>query len=132
MMNAFNPGEFEKHKTEAKEKWGQTAAYGEYESKTKDYSAARWNDLSGEMDQLLASFAACMKSGESPDSTDAQTLVKALQAHISQHYYHCTNEILAGLGRMYVGDDRFRENMDKHASGTAAFISEAIRSYCGK
>ena len=48
------------------------------------------------------------------------------------HYYHCTNQILAGLGQMYVADDRFKQNIDKHADGTAGFISEAIAAYCHK
>ena len=41
-------------------------------------------------------------------------------------------EILAGLGQMYVADERFKSNIDKHATGTAAFISAAIEAYCGK
>ena len=59
-------------------------------------------------------------------------LVKILQNHITEHYYHCTNEILAGLGQMYVADVRFKANIDKHAEGTAAFICEAITVYCRK
>ena len=73
-----------------------------------------------------------MKKGEKPDSADAQELVKKLQNHITENYYRCTNEILAGLGQMYVADERFRNNIDKHAEGTAAFICEAIGAYCGK
>ena len=45
-------------------------------------------------------------------------------------YYHCTDEILAGLGQMYVADERFRNNIDKHGAGTAAFIREAIDNFC--
>jgi hypothetical protein len=37
-----------------------------------------------------------------------------------------------GLGQMYVADERFKNNIDKHASGTAAFICEAIEVYCKK
>lgn len=36
------------------------------------------------------------------------------------------DQILAGLGQMYVADDRFRNNIDRHAEDTAAFICEAI------
>ena len=44
-----------------------------------------------------------------------------------------TPEILAGLGEMYVADERFRENIDKTGGeGTAAFVSKAIAVYCGK
>ena len=85
-----------------------------------------------EMDQIMAEFALCMKNGETPDSAEAQHLVKQLQNHITENYYSCTTAILAGLGQMYVADERFRNNIDKHADGTAQFICEAIGIYCGK
>lgn len=58
--------------------------------------------------------------------------MKTLQNHITENYYLCTNEILAGLGQMYVVDPRFRDNIDKHGDGTAAFIRDAIEVYCRK
>ena len=132
VMSAFDNSEFEKYKTEAKEKWGKTAAYKEHTEKTKHYSKDKWNNLTEEMNDILAKFAACMKNGEEPDSTDAQNLVKMLQIHITENYYLCTNEILAGLGQMYVADERFKNNIDKHADGTTEFIREAIEAYCRK
>ena len=38
IMRAFDNSEFEKHKAEAKEKWGQTKEYSQYVSKTEKYS----------------------------------------------------------------------------------------------
>ena len=132
VMSAFDNSKFEAYKAEVKEKWGETAAYREHAEKTKDYGKDKWNNLAAEMDGIMAAFAACMQSGAAPESADAQALVSALQNHITQNYYHCTDEILAGLGQMYVADERFRANIDKHADGTAAFIKCAIESHCGK
>ena len=115
---------------EAKEKWGQTQAYREYES--KNHSAQKQNELAEGLDLIMAEFALCMKKGESPDSAPAQSLAKTLQHYITGHYYHCTDQILAGLGQMYVADPRFQNNIDKHADGTAVFIREAITAYCQK
>ena len=115
---------------EAKEKWGQTQAYREFEE--KHYSAQQQDSLAADMDRIMADFAAAMKMGERPGSDRTQSLVKTLQEHISHRYYRCTNEILAGLGQMYVADERFKGNIDKHADGTAAFICEAIAIYCRK
>ena len=84
------------------------------------------------MDAIMGEFALCLKQGEKPDSAAVQALVQKLQSHITENFYRCTNEILAGLGQMYVADERFKNNIDKHADGTAAFICEAIRTYCGK
>ena len=80
----------------------------------------------------MAEFALCMRKDKSPDSTEAQNLVIMLQNYITENYYLCTNEILAGLGQMYVADERFKNNIDKHADGTATFICEAIAVYCSK
>ena len=121
-MNAFEK--------EAQEKWGHTQAYKEYEK--KHHSQQKQHDLAAEMDQIMAEFALCMKRSEAPDSAQAQSLVKRLQDHISENYYRCTNEILVGLGQMYVADERFQRNIDQHAPGTAAFIRNAIAVFCHK
>lgn len=129
-MRAFDNNEFEKYKTEIKEKWGNTDAYKEHAEKTKNYSKDKWNNLADEMNAVMAEFSVYMKNGMEPSSRQVQSLVKQLQDHITDNYYNCTNEILAGLGQMYICDDRFRESIDKNGDGTAEFISEAISIYC--
>lgn len=132
VMKAFDNSEFEQYKAEAKEKWGTTSAYQEYEKRTKNYSGQQWNDTAEGMDRIMGEFARCMGSNAAPDSAEAQALVKALQDYITGNYYPCTNEILAGLGQMYAADERFRRNIDRHGDGTAAFIRDAITVYSGK
>ena len=66
----------------------------------------------------------------SADSAEAQALVVKLQAHITENYYTCTDEILAGLGKIYVADERFKKNIDKYGEGTAEFASESIALFC--
>ena len=132
VMSAFDNSKFEKHKAETQEKWGKTDAYKEHAERTKNYSKQKWNDLTEEMEHIMAEFASCMKKVKKPESAEAQNLVKMLQNHITENYYLCTNEILAGLGQMYVADERFKNNIDKHADGTTEFIREAIEAYCRK
>ncbi len=130
VMNVFDNSEFENYKQEVKEKWGETDAYKEHKEKTKDYGKEKWNNLSEKMNDIMAEFSVCMKNGEGPDSDNAQNLVKMLQNHITENYYHCSNEILIGLGQMYIADKRFKNNIDKNGEGTAEFISKAIEIYC--
>ena len=118
------------YENEVKEKWGNTEAYNEYTQKTKGYSKEKFNSLTVGMDNIMQEFAICMNSGASFDSTDAQNLVKKLQSYITENFYTCTNEILYGLGQMYVADERFKNNIDKHSRGTAEFISKAVEYYC--
>jgi DNA-binding transcriptional MerR regulator len=132
VMNVFDSGELDQYKAEAQERWGHTDAYKEHREKTKHYGKGQWDQLAGEMDGIMAEFGTCMADGATPASAEAQRLVRKLQDHISAHYYNCTPQILAGLGQMYVADDRFRANIDRHGPGTAEFICQAILVYCGK
>ena len=117
------------YETEARERYGNTAAYREHEQKTKNYTKEKWAEANDGLMAIFAEFAACKKNGMSVDSADVQTLVGKLQAHITANYYTCTDEILAGLGKMYVADERFKKNIDKYGEGTAEFAAEGIRIY---
>ena len=117
---------------EARERYGNTAAYREHEQKTKNYTKEKWAEANDGMMAIFAEFAECKKNGASADSAEAQALVAKLQAHITENYYTCTDEILAGLGKMYVADERFKKNIDKYGEGTAEFASDAIEAYCKK
>ena len=120
------------YKTEARSRWGATDAYREHEQKTKNYTKEKWAEANDGLMAIFAELAACKASGASTDSAEAQALVVKLQAHITENYYTCTDEILAGLGKMYVADERFKKNIDKYGEGTAKFASTAIEAYCRK
>ncbi len=130
VMKAFDNSEFEKYKAEAKEKWGDTEAYSEYTEKTKDFSKSKFDSLTEGIDSIMGEFALVKNDDIDPSDEIAQNLVKKLQDYISENFYKCTKEILAGLGQMYVFDERFRNNIDKHGGGTAEYISQAISIYC--
>lgn len=121
---------FTNYEAEARQRWGSTGAYQQYAA--KNYTNQQQKELAEGMDRIMARFALCMAEGNTPDSAEAQALVKQLQSYITEHYYLCTKEILLGLGQMYTADERFRNNIDRHASGTADFICQAIQTYCGK
>ena len=118
------------YETEARSRWGTTDAYREHEQKTKNYTKEKWTEANDGMMAIFAEFALCNNSGASANSAEAQELVSKLQAHITANYYTCTDEILAGLGKMYVADERFKKNIDKYGEGIAEFASEAIAVYC--
>ena len=119
----------DKYTAEARERWADTVAYREHEQKTKGYTKEKWAEANDGLMAIFAEFAMCKNSGVSADSAEAQALVAKLQAHITTHYYTCTDEILAGLGKMYVADERFKKNIDKYGEGTAEFASEGIGIY---
>ena len=116
----------ENYEKEAKQKWGETEAYKEYEQKPKSEKAAIG------MEAIFANFAKIKQSGASYDSMAAQGAVKQLQDYITEYYYTCTTPILAGLGQMYVADNRFKNTIDKNGEGTAEYVFRAIMIYCKK
>ena len=117
---------------ETRERWGDTSAYREHEQKTKNYTKEKWAEANDGLLAIFAEFATLKNSGASADSNEAQALVAKLQAYITDNYYTCTDEILAGLGKMYVADERFKQNIDKFGDGTAEFAAEGIRIYVEK
>ena len=132
-FNEFDTTEIDDAKAryarEVKERWGDTAAYAQSQRKTAGYTKADWKRIHGEGDVLLKQFSECV--GEDPTCEKVQKLVKMWQKHITDYYYDCTEEILSGLGQMYVLDERFTKNMDKYREGTAKLMNEAFQ-VCGK
>ena len=114
---------------EARERYGNTAAYREHDQKTKNYTKEKWAEAAEGLMAIFAEFAECKNNGYVANSPEVQSLVVKLQEYITQNYYTCTDEILAGLGKMYVADERFKKNIDKYGEGTAEFASEGIGIY---
>ena len=117
------------YENEARSRWGTTDAYREHEQKTKNYTKEKWAEANDGLMAIFAEFAACKNNGFTVNSPDVQSLVVKLQDFITQNYYTCTDEILAGIGKMYVADERFKKNIDKYGEGTAEFVAEAIEMY---
>ena len=110
---------------EVRQRWGSTDAYKESQQRNTDFSQA-----ASLLDAVFEEFAELDRSGISPDNEAAKIQVEKLQRCITDNFYTCTNEILAGLGQMYAADVRFKTNIDKHGVGTAEFVSQCINSYC--
>ena len=117
------------YKNEARERWGNTAAYREHGKKTKNYTKEKWAEINDGLMSIFAEFAEHKNGGFAVNSPEVQSLVVKLQEYITQNYYTCTGEILAGLGQMYACDERFKNNIDNYGEGTAEFASCAIAMY---
>ena len=115
---------------EARERWGDTEAYKESEQRTANYTADDWNELRAGMDAIMEGFAELKSEGVSLDDERARLQVEKLKQFITERMSTCTDDILSGLGQMYIVDDRFTKNIDRHGKGTAEYINECIKSYC--
>ena len=118
------------YQQEAKERWGNTSAYKTSEKRTSQYSKEDWKRIQAEASEIYAQFHALV--GKELTRELAEKPVRAWQKHISTHYYECTDQILAGLGQIYIADERFTQSIDKFGEGTAQMMAEAIALVCGE
>ena len=116
---------------EARSRWGNTDAYREHEQKTKNYGEEKWAEANDGLMAIFVEFATLKNNGFTENAPEVQSLVVELRDFITKNYYTCTDEIIAGLGKMYVCDERFKKNIDRHGEGTAEFVAEAIEIYFG-
>ncbi|MGL4772217.1 MAG: MerR family transcriptional regulator [Clostridium sp.] len=119
-----------KYEKEVKEKYGSTDAYKEYENKTSCYGDDKWAKIMEDGQGIFNNLAALMDRDVADSEVQAQ--VEQWRNHITNNFYNCTKEILAGLGQMYVYDERFKNNIDKTKEGLAEFLSKAIEVYCNR
>ena len=130
-FSAFDTKKMDEYAAKAKETWGETPAYQEYEQKTRGKSKAEMMEVNRQMMDIFAEFGAIRN--EDPASAEAQALVRKLQDFISAHYYTCTDRILSGLGQMYAAGGEMTDNIDRSGGeGTAMFASRAIRVFCDR
>jgi len=130
-FSAFDAKKIDDYATQAKAAWGKTEAYKEFEQKTKHQTKEEQNFVGEKMMELFVEFG--QMKNLAPEAEEVQAQVKKLQDYITEHFYTCTDTILAGLGKMYSGGGSMTENIDKAGgNGTGTFVERAIQVYCKK
>lgn len=130
-FSVFDTKKMDEYARQAKEQWGKTPEYAEFEEKSRNRSREEERTAAEGMMQLFADFG--KQKDRNPEDTQIQELVKGLQKYITENFYTCSKEILSGLGQMYAAGGEFTENIDRAGGkGTAEFTAEAIRIYCGR
>jgi len=128
-FTVFDTKKIAEYSKRAKEQWGKTPEYKEFEEKAKKRTDEDEKNMLNEFMQIFVEFGQMMSLD--PGDEKVQLQVKKLQDYISEHFYACTTKILGSLGKMYSGGGEFTENIDKAGGvGTAEFSSRAIEVYC--
>ncbi len=127
-FKAFNTSEIQEYAKRTKAEWGDTAQYSEFIKKASNKTKEENELIASKFMQIFAKFG---KMRNKDISVEVQTQVQQLQNYITEHFYNCTKEILAFLGKMYVQSSEFKANIDNVCGdGTALFVSNAISEYC--
>ena len=128
-FEAFDTKKMDDYAKQAKESYGSTTAYKEFEEKSKGRTKEDEKSLGIGMMNIFAEIGKMLSLKPSDDAV--QEKIAELRAYITKHYYNCTPEILSGLGQMYAGGGEMTENINNYAGeGTAEFAAEAIQFYC--
>ena len=130
-FTAFDTSKINKYAAEAKAAYGHTAEYKEFEEKTKGRTNEEAQKLSVQMMAIFAEFGSMREMP--PESEKVQAQVKKLQEFITENFHTCSDKVLYEFGKTYVENEEFIANIDKAGGeGTAGFVFEAIKKYCGK
>lgn len=128
-FSAFDTSKLDEYANQAKKQWGTTAEYKEFAEKSKNRSKDDEKQIMQAFMQKFVKLGAWKEAD--PAAEEVQNQVRGIQEYISEHFYHCSNEILACLGKMYAGGGEMTENIDSAGGkGTAEFAAKAIEIYC--
>ena len=115
----------DRYADEARQRWGETDAYKQSAIKTARYTKQDWAEVKQEMDEVFGGFAKLV--GHSPVSPEVREMVVRWRELIGKRFYECSDEMLAGIGEMYMVDERFQKTLDAYGEGTAKLMSEAMK-----
>ena len=128
-LTVFDTKKIDEYTKRAKAQWGETPEFREYEKKAESMTDVQQKDYANGLMMIFAEFGEMKEQDAAGDK--AQQQVAKLQDYISEHYYSCSKEVLAGLGKMYNAGGEFTESIDScGGKGTADFASRAIEIYC--
>jgi DNA-binding transcriptional MerR regulator len=113
---------------EVEERWGDTDAYRESRRRTSSYTKDDWLRIKADGEQISRRFAEALRSGVPAESEAAMDIAEEHRQQISRNFYDCPPEMHAGLGRMYVEDERFTATYEAIAPGLAQYVSTAVQA----
>jgi MerR family transcriptional regulator, thiopeptide resistance regulator len=125
-FEVFGENDPAQYETEAEERWGETEAYQQSQRRTASYTKEDWLRIKAEGEDVERRFAEALQAGVPADSEQAMDIAEAHRQQISRNFYDCPPEMHAGLGQMYVQDERFTAHYEQRAAGLAEYVSEAI------
>ncbi|MFW5899121.1 MAG: MerR family transcriptional regulator [Jiangellaceae bacterium] len=126
ILAVFGDSDPTRHAAEAEQRWGDTDAHRQSQSRTRGYGKREWRTIAAEADAIERGFAEALAAGIAPSDPAAMELAEAHRAHISRWFYDCTKPMHAAIAKMYVQDERFTQHYEQRAQGLAAYVEAAV------
>ena len=127
-FEVFGDADPEQYEAEVQERWGETDAYAQSKRRTAAYTKDDWVRIKEEGAAVERRFAEALRSGVPADSPEAMDVAEEHRQQISRNFYDCPPQMHAGLGRMYVEDERFTAHYEEIAPGLAQYVSTAVQA----
>jgi DNA-binding transcriptional MerR regulator len=124
----FGEGYSADYEAEAEQRWGDTEAWAQSQRRTSAYTKEDWVRIKDEADDLNRRLAEALRTGVPADSERAMDIAEEHRQHIARWFYDCPPPMHAGLGRMYVEDERFAATYEQIAPGLAQYVSTAVQA----
>jgi DNA-binding transcriptional MerR regulator len=109
------------YEQEARDRWGDKAV-----DESKKKVAQFGPELGEEMNRIYFGLAEIRHTN--PASEEAQTKIEEWYAFLNKMGNYSL-EAFAGLGEMYVADERFTKNIDQFGEGLAEFMRDAMKFF---
>ena len=111
----------------------QQKAVEEYGQEVMAEALARQNGREEEsveaFNQVFQSLAENMQQGLSVDAAENQEQAAHLLQAIRTYGFDCSIEVFGYIGKGYVYNPEFKENIDKFGAGTAQYTADVIAAY---
>lgn len=114
------------YESEVRERWGNTEAFQQSQSRTSRYSKAEFQAAKVDQEAATELFVYAFGNGYSASSPEAQRAVVAHREAITRWFYDCSIDMQKNLAVMYLADDRFKEYYDGRVRGLAQYIHDSI------
>jgi DNA-binding transcriptional MerR regulator len=117
------------YEEEARRLWGDEAV-DQSNRKITALTADGRKAVAREMHDLFTKLASLRL--EAPDSAKAQAAMEEMYRYFNRSFAAYTPEAFAGLGQLYVADERFTRNIDRYGEGLSRFLAEAMTAYASR
>ena len=128
IFEGFDESQYEE---EARQRWGNTAAYAESQKRWGAYFADEKAAIKAEGQEITRR----MVGGDErvrADDPQIQAAIADYMSYINRYFYAIDKTILRNLSDMWVADPRFAVNYERIRKGGAAFVREAVHIFCDR
>jgi DNA-binding transcriptional MerR regulator len=123
----FDGFDHTQYEQEVTERWGRDA-YVKGDRWWRSLTDAEKKGFQQQQLGIAADYGQAHLAGQDPASDEVQAITRR-QVEWLSITSEPSKEYLIGLGEMYVADPRFTANYDKHGTGTAELVRDAMKVY---